>query len=151
MQNLIKNLLTQEELNAVVVAIGEAEKTTSGEIQVSIRQKRRWSERKLNIDEIARSEFFSLGMNKTSKKTGVLIFLLLEERKFYIFADKGIYAKVETSVWDKIAGGMSSQFMKKDFRHGIIQGVQEVSKVLSKFFPAGVDDVNELPNTVSLS
>ncbi|MBN1396906.1 MAG: TPM domain-containing protein [Bacteroidetes bacterium] len=151
MQNLIKKMFTQEELDAIVSAIGEAEKNTSGEIQISIRQKRRWSERKLNIDEIAQSEFYSLGMNKTSKKTGVLIFLLLEERKFYIFADKGIFAKVETSVWEKIAGDMSSQFLKNDFYHGIIKGIQEAGKVLSLFFPPGADDVNELPNTISVS
>jgi uncharacterized membrane protein len=151
MQNLIKKLLTQEELDAVVSAIGEAEKNTSGEIQISIRQKRKWGERKLNIDEIARSEFYRLEMNKTRKKTGILIFLLLEERKFFIFADEGIYSKVEASMWEKIAAGMSSQFMKKDFHHGIIQGIQETGKVLSQFFPPGVDDVNELPNSVNVS
>jgi len=151
MENLVKNLLTKEDLAAIVTAIGEAEKTTAGEIRVSVRQKRRWRERKLSIEEMARQEFRDLGMAKTKDKTGILIFLLMEEKKFYIFADEGIYAKVETSAWDKIAEDMSSQFSKKNFQQGIIKGVEEVGRVLSQFFPRKADDINELPNTVRVS
>jgi len=151
MENLVKNLLTKEDLAAIVTAIGEAEKTTAGEIRVSVRQKRRWRERKLSIEEMARQEFRDLGMAKTKDKTGILIFLLMEEKKFYIFADEGIYAKVETSTWDKIAEDMSSQFSKKNFQQGIIKGVEEVGRVLSQFFPRKADDINELPNTVRVS
>lgn len=151
MENLVKNLLTKEDLAAIVTAIGEAENTTAGEIRVSVRQKRRWRERKLSIEEMARQEFRDLGMAKTKDKTGILIFLLMEEKKFYIFADEGIYAKVETSAWDKIAEDMSSQFSKKNFQQGIIKGVEEVGRVLSQFFPRKADDINELPNTVRVS
>ncbi len=151
MENLVKNLLTKEDLAAIVTAIGEAENTTAGEIRVSVRQKRRWRERKLSIEEMARQEFRNLGMARTKDKTGILIFLLMEEKKFYIFADEGIYAKVETSTWDKIAEDMSSQFSKKNFQQGIIKAVEEVGRVLSQFFPRKADDINELPNTVRVS
>jgi uncharacterized membrane protein len=151
MGNLIKNLLTKEDLAAIVSAIGEAEKTTAGEIRVSIRQKRRWREKKLNIEEIARQEFINLEMAKTRDKTGVLIFLLVEEKKFYIFADAGIHTKVKESTWDKIADDMSSHFAKKNFQQGIIHGIQEASVVLSQFFPRKSNDIDELPNTVRVS
>jgi len=151
MGNLIKNLLSKEDLAAIVTAIGEAEKTTAGEIRVSIRQKRRWREKKLNIEEMARREFLNLGMAKTRDNTGVLIFLLADEKKFYIFADEGIYSRVKESTWNKIAEDMSSQFAKKNFQQGIIHSIQEAGAVLSQFFPRKANDIDELPNTVRVS
>jgi uncharacterized membrane protein len=46
---------------------------------------------------------------------------------------------------------MSSYFSQKNFRQGIIQGVQMVGEELSKFFPRKSDDKNELPNEVRVS
>jgi uncharacterized membrane protein len=150
MKNLIKKMFTEEDLTAVSSAIGEAEKTTSGEIRVSIRQKRRWRERKLGIEELARHEFESLGMMKTRDRTGILIFLLLEDRRFFILADEGIHTRVEDGTWAEIAEEMSSHFSQKKFKAGIIHGVQAVGSVLAKFFPRKSDDINELPNDVSV-
>jgi uncharacterized membrane protein len=151
MENLVKNLFTKEDFAAIVAAIGEAERKTAGEIRVSIRQKRRWREKKLNIEEMARREFHNLRMTKTQDKTGILIFLLMEERKFFVFADAGIHTKVKETTWTKIAEDMSVHFSKNNFQQGIIQGVQEVGDVLSRFFPRKANDVNELPNTVRVS
>ena len=148
MKNLVKKLFTKEDLAAIAAAISEAEKTTAGEIRVSIRQKRRWRERKLSIEEMARREFHDLGMTKTKDQTGILIFLLMDERKFFILADEGIHTKVEGTTWTKIAEEMSSHFSKKNFHQGVIHGVQAVGKVLSRFFPRKADDRNELPNDV---
>jgi uncharacterized membrane protein len=151
MKNLVKKLFTKEDLAAIVTAIGDAEKKTSGEIRVSIRQKRRWREKKLNIEEMTRREFHALKMARTQDRTGILIFLLMEEKKFFIFADEGIHSKVKETTWTKIAENMSYQFSKKNFNRGIILGIQEVGDVLSRFFPRKEDDINELPNTVRVS
>jgi uncharacterized membrane protein len=148
MKNLVKKLFTKENLAAIAAAISEAEKTTAGEIRVSIRQKRRWRERKLSIEEMARREFHDLGMTKTKDHTGILIFLLMDERKFFILADGGIHTKVEETTWTKIAEEMSSHFSKKKFHQGLIHGVQAVGRVLSRFFPRKANDTNELPNDV---
>ena len=148
MKNLVKQLFTKDDLSSIASAIGEAEKTTAGEIRVSIRQKRKWAERKHTIEEIARNEFHLLGMTKTKDRTGILIFLLLEDKKFYILADEGIHAKVENGTWDRIAREMSNHFSQKNFRLGIIHGVQSVGGELSKFFPRKAGDTNELSNDV---
>jgi uncharacterized membrane protein len=148
MKNLVKQMFAKEDLAAIASAIGEAEKTTAGEIRVSIRQKRKWRERKLTIEEVARQEFHLLGMTKTKNRTGILIFLLLEDKKFFILADDGIHTKVEDGTWDKIAIEMSNHFSQKNFKLGIIHGVKSVGKELSKYFPRKSDDSNELPNDV---
>ena len=148
MKNLVKQMFTKEDLAAIATAIGEAEKTTAGEIRVSIRQKRKWREKKRTIDELARQEFHALGMTKTKERTGILIFLLLEDKKFYILADDGIHTKVEDGTWNKIANEISNHFSQNNFRLGIIHGVKLVGMELSKFFPRKADDTNELPNDV---
>jgi uncharacterized membrane protein len=148
MKNLVKNMFTKEDLSAIASAIGEAEKTTAGEIRVSIRQKRKWKERKLTIEELARREFHLLGMTKTKDRTGILIFLLLEDKKFFILADDGIHTKVEEGTWNKVAKEMSDHFSQKNFRLGILHGVHSVGMELAKFFPRKSHDTNELPNDV---
>jgi uncharacterized membrane protein len=148
MKNLVKHMFSKEDLAAIASAVGEAEKTTAGEIRVSIRQKRKWREKKRTIEELARQEFHLLGMTKTQDRTGILIFLLLEDKKFFILADDGIHAKVEDGTWDKIAKEMSNHFSQKNFRLGIIHGVTAVGIELAKFFPRKSDDTNELPNDV---
>jgi uncharacterized membrane protein len=148
MKNLVKQMFTKEDLSAIASAISEAEKTTAGEIRVSIRQKRKRRERKLTVEEMARQEFHLLGMTKTKDRTGILIFLLLEDKKFFILADDEIHTKVEVGTWDRIAKEMSNHFSQKNFRQGILHGVHSVGVELSKFFPKKSDDTNELPNDV---
>jgi uncharacterized membrane protein len=150
MKNLVKKMFTKEDLAAIATVIGGAEKTTAGEIRVNLRQKRRWRERKYTIEEMARQEFQKLGMPKTKDRTGILIFLLLEDRKFYVLADEGIHTKVEEGVWTKIAAEMSVHFSQSNFRNGIIHGVQAVGEILSQYFPRKSDDTNELPNDVTV-
>jgi uncharacterized membrane protein len=150
MKNLVKKLFTKEDLAVIATAIDGTEKTTAGEIRVSLRQKRRLRERKFTIEEMARREFKLLGMAKTKDRTGVLIFLLLEDKKFFILADEGIHKKVEDGAWTKIAAEMSVHFSQNNFRHGIIHGVQAVGETLSKYFPRKSDDTNELPNEVTV-
>jgi len=148
MKNLVKQLFNKEDLDAIAAAIGEAEKTTTGEIRVSIRQKRKWQEKKRTIEEMARHEFHVLGMTKTKDRTGILIYLLLEDKKFFILADEGIHAKVEDGTWDRIAREISGHFSQKNFRKGILHGVASVGSELSKFFPKTDGDTNELPDDV---
>jgi uncharacterized membrane protein len=148
MKNLVKNIFTKDDLTAIASAIGEAEKTTAGEIRVSVRQKRRWREKRFTLEEMARREFHLLGMTKTKDRTGILIFLLLQDRHFYIHADEGIHAKVEDGTWEKIAEEISQHFSQKNFRQGIIHGVQAVGKVLAAHFPPNKADTNELSNEV---
>lgn len=148
MKNLTKKMFTKEDLAAITSAIGEAEKTTAGEIRVSIRQRCGWRERKLSIEQLARKEFHLLGMTETKDRIGILIFLLLQDKQFFILADEGIHVKVEDGTWEKIAGEISHHFSQKNFRQGIIHGVNTVGKVLSKYFPRTSADTNELPNDV---
>ena len=143
-----KKYLSEAELTSLSTVIGEAEKSTSGEIRVVVRHRRHWNERSLSLHELALQEFRKLGMDKTQDRTGVLIMLLLSERKFQIIADEGIHKKVEEGTWDKIAARMSTHFKDGKFANGITEAIREVGTTLSKHFPRDPGDRDELSNQI---
>jgi len=146
----VKKFLPESDLHAIARFIGEQERTTSGQIRVSIRQRRERKERGLAIEELARKEFHALGMNKTAERTGVLILLLLEDKKFHIFADEGIHKKVGEGTWQTIANEMARHFSEKKFLEGILHGIRAVASELSKHFPHKPGKNSDLPNTVQV-
>ena len=149
-KQLIYNFVDDDELLRISNKIKEMEKLTAGEISVSIKEKRSLLEKGKSVKQLAEKEFFKLGVSNTKDKTGILIFLSLEDRKFFILADSGINAKVNPETWDKIKDEMQGMFQKGEFSKGLIYGVDEVGKILSTHFPIKADDTNELSNKVTL-
>ncbi len=143
-----KKILSKEELKALSAVIAERERDTSGEIRVVLREKRQWNEKNLSLAELALKEFYRLGMQKTRDKTGVLILLLLSEKKLYIAADESINTRVEEGTWDKIADAMSVRFKEGRFFEGLSEAVRAVGVPLKQHFPRRPDDTNELPNEI---
>ena len=146
----VKKFLPESDLHAIARFIGEQELSTSGQIKVSIRQRRARKERGVSIEDLARKEFHALGMTKTTERTAVLIFLLLEDRKFHILADEGIHKKVTEGTWQIIANEMARHFSEQKFLDGILQGIRAVAAELRKHFPPKPGMNRELSNTVRL-
>ena len=151
MANLVKSFLSKQDLSDVANAIKEAEQRTSGEIRVAIRHKRSRKEKGHSVEQLARHEFVHLGMVKTKERTGILIFVLLESKEFYILADEHINQEVAPRSWDSIAGAMAARFAKKEFREGLLDAVRSVGDHLAEHFPAKPGDKNELSNEVDVS
>ncbi len=146
----VKKFIPEGDLHEIARYIAEQEQRTSGQIRVSIRQRRARKERGVSIEDLAQKEFHALGMAKTTDRTGVLIFLLLEDRKFHILADAGIHGKVREGTWERIAREMSGHFAEKKFKEGILHGVKSVATELSTHFPHKPGGKNELPDTVRI-
>ncbi|MCL4548323.1 MAG: TPM domain-containing protein [Bacteroidetes bacterium] len=148
MDGLIYNYFSDDEFLRVSNKIKNAEKTTSGEIRVAIKEHRHFLDRKKNIRQLAEKEFHKLNMHNTRDKTGILLFLLLRDRQFYILADQGIHEKVGNETWDKLRDEIQQKFQNGNFCDGIIWGVERVGKILTKHFPVKPDDTNELSNEI---
>ena len=148
MNELIYHFFTDDDFLRISNKIKEAEKTTSGEIRVSIKEEVPFLKRKKSIKELAEEEFYKLNMDKTRDKTGILLFIVLGERKFYILADEGINEKVSPDTWGRIRSLIENEFRNGRFTQGIIAGIEEIGKVLSQHFPIKPDDTNELSNKV---
>ena|SRR4030067_932814 len=150
-EQFIYNFFDDDEFLRISNKIKEMEKKTAGEIKVSIKEKKSFLKRNKTLKQLAEEEFFRLGMSKTRDETGILIFLLLSERQFYILADKGINEKVEPTTWDLIKDKMQSMFLKGEFSKGILFGIEEVGKILSEHFPIKPDDKDELTNLIVIN
>ena len=90
--------------------------------------------------------FSHLRIWDTAHNNGVLIYLLLADRKVEIIADRGIDAKVGAAGWEKICGLMQAEFVKGNFEAGVIKGIEAVSQQLAKHFSALGSGNNELPD-----
>jgi uncharacterized membrane protein len=149
-KDLLKKYFTQNDLDEIAKVIAEQEQFTSGEIRVSIRAKRGWTERKNTLQELALKEFYRLKMNQTKERSGVLLFFLFEEHQFYILADEGIHLKAE-SLWESVAQSVSENFKTEKYVEGISQAVRTIGKTLAQHYPRRADDMNELSNQVELN
>jgi hypothetical protein len=82
----------------------------------------------------------------TEQNAGVLIYLLLADRRVEIVADRGIHARVGATAWEAVCGAMQREFAERRFERGAIVGVEAVSDLLATHFPPRADNPDELPN-----
>ena len=148
MNEVIYHFFDDDDFLRISNSISETELITSGEIRISIKEKRSFSDRNRNIRDIAENEFYKLNMHQTRDKTGVLLLFLLGEREFYILADEGINEKVDPNTWENVSIGIQEEFKNGYFTEGIITGIEKVGQILSEYFPIKPDDTNELTNKV---
>jgi len=128
--------------------IKKTEKITAGEIRVAIKENPPFTKRSTPIKDLAADEFYKLGMAETRDRTGILIYILLSRREFYILADSGINEKVEQNVWNNIRDEMVKEFKLGHYLDGVINTIEKVGNILGKYFPIKPDDTNELSNKV---
>ncbi len=83
---------------------------------------------------------------RTHGRTGVLIYLSMQEHRAEIVADEPIAAIVPAEVWGEAMADMLAEIRKGCIAEGIAAGVADVGKVLSEHFPRSDDDENELPD-----
>src|SRR5262249_11730207 len=91
--------------------------------------------------------FSHLRIWDTAHNNGVLIYLLLADRDVEIVADRGIDAKVGAERWEQICHAMEAEFRSGQFEHGVIGGIEAVSRELARHFPPRGAQSNELPDT----
>ena len=147
-KKFIYKYLSEKELKSISAKISEIEKTTSGELVITIKEKRGWLEKTKSVRMLAEKEFVSAKIGKTKGSTGILIFMLFNAKEFCILADKKINQLVEQSVWDEISNNMSLDFKQENFCKGILNAVEQAGKILAAHFPIQPGDVNELSNEV---
>ena len=91
--------------------------------------------------------FTQLRIWDTEDNAGVLIYLLLADRRVEIVADRGIDAKVGRTAWDAICGAMQREFAEGRFEAGALLGIEAISDLLAEHFPPEEANPNELPDT----
>ena len=144
----LRRIFTPKVLDSIERAIKAGEATHSGQIRFAVEgaldgaalfKNQSARERALDI-------FAHLRIWDTAHNSGVLIYLLLADRRVEIVADRGIDAKVGRAGWEKICRDMETDFKAANFEAGVIKGIAAVSHELAKYFPLDGANRNELPD-----
>ena len=141
-----ESFISKQDEEAIVVAIKQAEKNTSGEIRVHI-------EAHTDEDhfEHALQVFQQLEMHKTEQRNGVLIYIAVNDHQFVVLGDEGINNVVANDFWDETKDIMQGYFRKGDFKTGLVEGILKAGNELKTHFPYQEDDEDELSNEISKS
>jgi len=128
--------------------IQECEQTHNGQIRFVV-------EHSLDLVELLRGMtardraielFAQLHIWDTEHNNGVLIYLLLADRRVEILADRGVHARVGPSGWEPIGREMEQAFRKGDFELGVVRGIRAVCEHLQRHYPSGDARPRELPD-----
>src|ERR1017187_7497066 len=137
------NYFSVEEKEKIRNAILEAEKNTSGEIRVFVEHFCRHEKAVNRAAEV----FHSLKMEQTLNRNATLVYVALQHRKLAIYADSGIYSKVDPTFWDETIHKMQEHFKSEKYAEGIGSAVRIIGEALAHHFPAeGAAVKNDLPD-----
>lgn len=92
------------------------------------------------------SLFRAVAQGRTRGKTGVLIYLSLDEHRAELVADRAINDKVEAVVWGDAMAALIDGVRAGAPGQGMADAVAKVGVVLAAHFPRSADDSNELPD-----
>lgn len=94
------------------------------------------------------SVFSELAVWDTEENNGVLVYVLLADRKVEIVADRGIHQHVGGERWRAICNELEVHFRNGDFATGSIGAIEKITSEISHYFPLVRDDPlrNEQPD-----
>lgn len=144
----VRRAFPRDALRAIEKAISDAERSHAGELRFAV-------EASLPLAALVKGAsargralevFGRLRVWDTQHNCGVLIYLLLADRRIEIVADRGIHDKVGSAAWEAICGEMQREFARGEFERGVMIGVRAIGDLLAAHFPAQADKPNELPD-----
>ncbi|MCY1030616.1 hypothetical protein OV207_04035 [Corallococcus sp. BB11-1] len=111
--------------------------------------RRALTSRKLQEDAVrtaARAAFTELGVSRTSRRTGILVFVSLLERRVEVVADHGVDTAALGTEWQEALAALSAALVASPAPEPFFQALRRIQPPLARVLPRMEDDVNELPD-----
>lgn len=144
----VRRAFPQATLDAVQTAVAAGEKTHRGQVRFVVEAElgtaQLWAG--ISARQRALDVFSLLRVWDTEMNNGVLIYVLLADRKVEILADRGIQRHVGDERWRAICREIEHHYRKGDFRGGSVAGIQKISAELAFYFPGADGQPNEQPD-----
>jgi uncharacterized membrane protein len=136
-----RSFFTKNEIAKISEAISLAEMNTQGELRVHI-------EKKSDGDPLDRARILlkELGIHETVNRTGLLIYITLEDQQLAIFGDEGIHRALGQDGWNDLTNELSGFYKQGQYVDGLLKVIGKIGEILSQTFPALPENVNEIPN-----
>lgn len=100
--------------------------------------------------DVALREFTARGLTRTRARTGVLLYVALQERYAEVLVDTGLDGRVDPDTWRGIIAPLLDAARRDLLRAGLVDAVGAIARVLAPHAPPAPDDIDELPNKVVL-
>lgn len=84
--------------------------------------------------------------HRTVGRTGILLYLSMQEHRAEIVADNAIVEKVEPAIWGDAMAAMIDLVRDKKPGEGMAEAVRQMGVVLTEHFPKTDNNPNELPD-----
>ena len=130
--------------DCITKAISAAKQQTSTEVKVMV-LRYCWP----NLRDKAKSLFSKHEFHKTKGRNAVMILLVLINREFLVYGDKGIH-EVKENFWLNVCNAMAEKFQIGDLIEGLCTGVVRVGIQLATYFPRANDDAIEISENVDM-
>jgi uncharacterized membrane protein len=150
-----RSVYPEDSLHRIAAAVHAAERRHTGEICFAVEASVPWMDVLRGIDARTRANhvFARLRVWDTQANNGVLVYLLLADRRIEIVADRGLAGLVSDEQWRGVCGLMEERLRTGDAEGAAIAGIEAASDLLARHFPRlpGDVDENELPDLPHLS
>lgn len=132
-------------LEAVQRAIATGEKTHRGQVRFVVEAELTTPQLWTGVTSRQRAiDIFSvLKVWDTEENNGVLVYVLLADRKVEIIADRGIHRKVGDERWRAICKEIELRYRRGDFLGGSVTGIEKIGAELAHGFPLRGGEKNE--------
>lgn len=141
-----KPLVDKDTQLAIAASIKSAESRTSGEIRVFMEAHCNY------VDAMDRAVelFEQLGMQHTTGRNAILIYLAIADHQFALFGDKVIYETAGGPLfWQDAAHKLASHLKKGEIKEGVIACIGMLGDALAAHFPFDPSiKKNELPDEI---
>ena len=91
-------------------------------------------------------QFLAQNLHTTVGRTGVLLFVSVDERFAEILADAAIHAKVPEGVWQAIVADLTDHIGKGRPGEGLVRAIAAVGEHLARHFPPDAHNPHALSN-----
>ena len=135
-------------INAIERAVVAGEKTHRGQVRFVVEAELTTGQLWAGVTSRHRAidVFSMLRVWDSEENNGVLLYVLLADRKVEIIADRGVDREVGAERWRAICKEIELRYRKNDFVAGSVIGVEKISAELAHCFPARGGEKNEQPD-----
>jgi putative membrane protein len=100
-----------------------------------------------NVAAAARVAFFDLGISRTARRTGILVYVSTFERRCLVLTDVGIDVAALGPAWAECCAALSRTVAARDLP-AFERALQGLGPILGAVMPRAHDDLNELSDEV---
>lgn len=105
--------------------------------------------KRLRVRQRALEQFLTKNIHRTRDRTGVLLYVSLDERMAELMADERVSEKLAREAWNAPMRTLVEALHKGELKSGLIGAISECAALLAVHAPAGPENPNELPDAIA--